>query len=348
MKILRYLLYFFASVAAIIITMGLFAKKNYAIERSIDIKAPRDTVFEQIKYFKNFRKWSPWSEIDSDMKVTIEGTDGAPGAKLHWDGNKDVGKGFIELKNITETGVETEITRLKPWQNVTPAPFIITGDTLMTKVTWKFNMYIGFPWNGLAMFTDVNRSVGKDFERGLGNLKKLAEKLARKKYRGFDVLEVDFKDRFFVGTRRLVDSFAVDSFLAVYLPKALAAAKKADVDLSGLPSGLFFTWEKGKTDMAAVMPIAEKIKLKAADSLELLTLPAGPAVYIEYFGDPAGTMEAHLAMDEYFKDKKLEYQPPVIEEYITDRAIEKDTLKWMTKIFYHLKPKMEKDSLPKK
>ena len=103
MKILRYLLYFFASIAAIIITMGLFAKKNYAIERSIDIKAPRDTVFEQIKFFKNFRRWSPWSEIDSDMKVSIEGTDGAQGAKFHWDGNEDVGKGFIELKNTKQT-----------------------------------------------------------------------------------------------------------------------------------------------------------------------------------------------------------------------------------------------------
>ena len=50
MKFIKYLLYFVLGLAALIGVFGIFAKNTYHIERSIEIDAPRELVYEQIRF----------------------------------------------------------------------------------------------------------------------------------------------------------------------------------------------------------------------------------------------------------------------------------------------------------
>jgi len=67
----------------------------------------------------------------------------------------------------------------------------------------------------------------------------------------------------------------------------------------------------------------------------------GKAAVIEYFGAPAGTVEAHLALDEYMTAKKLQAILPVVEEYVVGYKTEKDTAKWLTRVIYFVEPKKD-------
>jgi hypothetical protein len=47
-------------------------KTNYKIQESILIKAPLKVVWENIVYFENSKKWSPWLILDEKCKIKIE------------------------------------------------------------------------------------------------------------------------------------------------------------------------------------------------------------------------------------------------------------------------------------
>lgn len=339
MKALRIILYVLLSIAALVVIMGLFARHNYHIERSIEIKAPRALVMEQVKYFKNFQIWSPWGTLDPNMKTSIEGADGTVGAVYKWDGNKDVGAGRQTIKSITDSRVEMEVKFTKPWESSAPTFFQLDEiDAEKTKISWGFDMYIGFPWNGLAMLTDVDAGVGKDYIRGLDNLKKVCEDIAHPKFRGYEIAEAPTEVQYYVGIRRTIKQSELAEFYAEAYPKLFEAVQKSGATMTGSPASLTYIWDDSThtTDIAAVIPIAKAQKI---DTFTTFTINPASALHIDYFGQYDSIGTAHMAMDDYMKKKMLQMIPPAIEQYITDPKAEPDTSKWLTKLIYLVEPK---------
>ncbi len=178
MKALKILLYVVLGLLALWALLGLFARKNYHIERSTEIDAPIELVHEQVSFFKNFKHWSPWHVYDPNMQTNIEGTDGTPGAVYTWSGNDKVGKGNQVLRVVTPTRVELDVS-YNDW-GPSPVFFQLEPKGQKTNITWAMDMHVPFPWNAFAMLTDVNAFVGKDYESGRAPsllAKKLQEKI---------------------------------------------------------------------------------------------------------------------------------------------------------------------------
>ena len=342
MKVLKFLLFFVLGFLALISVAAFFARTDYHIERSIEIEAPLDTVFKQVRFFENFERWSPWRGLDPDQKTVISANDGQVGATYTWVGNSDVGAGTQTIKYVARDSVHIELTRTKPWESTSPTYFkLVSLDSNKTRVTWAFDMHIGRPWNAGAMLTDVDANVGKDWERGLGKLKTLCENIMRPKYLGFFVEILDVPARDYIGFRSMVDTADILQFFADSLPVALEAAKATKGDSLGVATGLFWAWEEGKTDAAAAFPLQIAKNKKPAKGASLFSVSGGKAVCMDYYGPYSGSGEAHAAMDAYLAEKKLRNIPPVIEQYITDVAAEKDTMKWLTKVIYFVEPKRD-------
>jgi effector-binding domain-containing protein len=341
MKALKYILFTLVGLAALFVLLGLFARNNYHIERSAEIDAPREIVYEQLRFFKHLPNWSPWQQMDPDMKTSIEGTDGEAGAVYKWSGNKKVGSGSQTFKSVQINRIDLEVT-LNDF-STSPVYFNLAEKDKKTTVTWAMDMHVPFPWNAFAMLTDVNAFVGKDYEVGLANLKRYCEALAPKKYRGYEVKEAEQPETHYALVRAEVEFPQIPAFFGENFGKAIAESGKAGAQMSGHPCGFFWTYDTlaMKTDMAAAIPIDKQVK--PANGVQTLTLGGRTAV-IEYFGDYALTAEAHNAMDEYLADKKLQYLPPVVEEYVTDPGQEPDTAKWLTRIIYFVAPKEEKQN----
>lgn len=343
MKILKILAYLVLALGAFVLILGLFAQKDYHIERSLEMDAPQDVVYEYARYFKNFEAWSPWAALDPNMKTSITGTDGAVGAMYQWSGNDDVGEGKQTITALTPDRIDMEVNFTRPFKTTSPTYMSFKADGKKTTVTWAFDMHVAFPWNGFAMFTDVDAGVGVDYERGLKNLKKNCEEIAHKKYRGYEVADLEMPVRFFAAIRKTVTFADIPTFFGDNLGKIMEQVQKAGATLAGAPSGLFWSYDEqaGKTDMAAAIPMAEDKKPGGGCSV----FPVGGhrALVIEYFGPYEKTGEAHLAMDEYMAEKGLQNIPPAVEEYLTDPGQEPDTAKWLTKVIYFVEPKQATD-----
>jgi effector-binding domain-containing protein len=339
MKLLRIIFYILLSLVALVVTLGLFARHDYHIERSTQIEAPRNIVLDHVRMFKNFSKWSPWNTLDRNMKTSIEGTDGEVGAVYKWVGNDDVGAGQEVIKSVQPDRVDIEVTFLKPWKSVAPSFFKLeTIDSMHTKVSWGFDMYIGFPWNAMAMLTDINAAVGKDYERGLGNLKKVCESFMHKKYRGYDVVEVNESPELYAGLRKTVPMDDLNNFFTVSYPKLQDALQHGGLHPGTMKASLTYVWDEQNkiADIMAVFPVKESKKL--ADSLQVVSLHGGRAIEIEFMGSYDSLGNAHKAMGDYMAFKKLQPIPPVIEQYITDPKTEPDTSRWLTKVIYYVEP----------
>ena len=339
MKILKYLLYTVVILALLMAALGFFAKKTYHIERSIEIDAPKSLVLESVSKFKIADKWSPWNELDPNMTKTYSGTDGEVGASYSWSGNEEVGAGQQTIQAIGPDRVDMRLNISEPFKADFPASFVLVGDDQKTKITWILDPVLPFPVNVWAMFTNVDKAMGKDYDRGLGNLKKHCEAIVHPKYRGFEVKETELPLQYYVGVRAQTDTAAIAAFGATSLPKAKEAIIAAGLQPSGPPTFLFWTWKDGMSDMAVAMPTLE-VK-KYTDDIESFPVGGGLALVINYYGPYAGTGEAHFAMDDYMLEKNLESIPPVIEEYVTDAVSEPDTAKWLTRVIYFVKPKVD-------
>ena len=175
--IMMVLLYVVLAIVSIIILLALIAPKTYNVSRNITINKPVSEVFDYLRHIKNQDDWSPWKKKDPNMKQEFTGTDGEVGFIFRWEGNKDVGTGEQELVSITEnTSINSQLRFYKPWKSQSDAYLTTRAiDDYSTEVIWGFSGVNKPPSNIFFLFFNMDKTVGKDFEEGLSDLKKLLE-----------------------------------------------------------------------------------------------------------------------------------------------------------------------------
>jgi len=164
------------SLPFIVVGVAYLLPDETTVSRSIVIEADAESVFSQINNFKKFQNWSPWAEKDKDMKIAYEGPVTGGGAKMSWQSqNREVGSGsqeIIESKPFEKIHISLSFEGQKDAQ----AYFHLkTLQEKQTQLTWSFvsnhgtnplNRYVGLM---------LDTWVGKDYEKGLANLKKWIE-----------------------------------------------------------------------------------------------------------------------------------------------------------------------------
>ena len=178
LTVLKWLFYLLAAVAIIIVGGSFLLPAQAVVTRSTEIAAPPDKVFAIVGDLRHFNQYSPWADLDPDIKYTFEGPESGAGQKMAWtSANADVGSGSqtitkYEPPNFVEARLDFGM-RGKP-----VARFDLVPSTAGTNVTWTFSSDLkGIPakWFGL-MF---DRWIGADYEKGLAKLKAVAENPSR-------------------------------------------------------------------------------------------------------------------------------------------------------------------------
>lgn len=161
----------------IILIAGFFISPKYHFEKSIVINAPKEEIWKNISTFSNFEKWDPWSIQDPNIRKSISGTDGTPGATYSWTGNDDVGAGsqtFTEITPYDHININLEFK--EPFEKKAAVKYTLLPESNGVKVTWSFDTEFGYPWNAVSsLFMNLDKRMNKDFSTGLANLKKLCE-----------------------------------------------------------------------------------------------------------------------------------------------------------------------------
>jgi len=163
-------------VLLLIFMMHTIAPKNYQVKRKIIVISQIDTVFKSLCSLKEQQVWSPWAEMDPNMKVEYRGTDGEIGSVSHWVGNEEVGEGEQEIIKIQPNShIETELRFLKPFESTSIGFFKLKKLDDQTEITWGFRGKHTFPTTIIMLFMDMEEQIGPSFEKGLSKFKAYIE-----------------------------------------------------------------------------------------------------------------------------------------------------------------------------
>ncbi len=175
----------FWTILLLVIAVAIAAVLIYAatkpdafrIQRSLTIAAPPEKIFPHLNDYRAWQAWSPYEKKDPAMKRTFSGPATGPGATYEWDGDKNVGKGRIEITEVSPNAhIAFNLDMLKPFEAHNKGEFTLEPQGNTTVVTWA--MYGRSPYLAKIMhvFFSMDRMVGGDFESGLASLKAIAEK----------------------------------------------------------------------------------------------------------------------------------------------------------------------------
>ncbi len=175
MKTLKRILIGLVVLVVAAVAIAYILPRHVALDRSIVIAAPAETVFPLINNLKEFEKWSPWAKIDPNMKVTYSGPESGAGQKNQWrSDHASVGNGSQEI--IASEANKHVKTKLEfDGQGAAEAAFDLAPSGDDTKVTWSFETDLGMNPIGRYFGLMIEGWVGADFEKGLASLKELAE-----------------------------------------------------------------------------------------------------------------------------------------------------------------------------
>jgi len=149
---------------------------TFRVERSASIAAAPEEIFPMIEDFHRWGPWSPYEKRDPAMKRTYGGAPSGPGAVYAWEGNRDIGKGRMEIaESSPPSRLALKLDFSEPFEAHNTVVFTLALEGHATRVTWAMDGRNAFVSKLMGLVLDMDDMIGRDFEAGLANLKSLAE-----------------------------------------------------------------------------------------------------------------------------------------------------------------------------
>ena len=166
---------------AIAVVLVLAANKpdTFSVQRATTVEAPPENIFPLINDFHQWGSWSPYEHKDPAMKRSYSGAESGKGAIYAWDGNRNVGSGRMEILDASAPSkIVIKLDFFTPFEGHNTAEFTMLpqgGGTQTTNVTWLMHGPAPCMSRLMQVFVNFDNMIGRDFEVGLANLKRVAE-----------------------------------------------------------------------------------------------------------------------------------------------------------------------------
>lgn len=327
---LKKILYGFLALIALIVIISLFLPGSAHVERSTTIDAPVERVFAYVNDLEKWDDWSPWSEKDPDMDVSWGEITEGMGASYCWEGDPDqVGKGCLEITEVVEN--EKIVNKLDFMEQGTAmGSYTFSEADGKTTVTWGFDTDVSSPpvigkFFGMMM----DGFVGPDFEKGLANLKALAE--AAPSY-SIEIGESNFGPHHFIYVRQVATMENLAQMMAESAGAMTEFAAANGIESVGTPFSQYYSFGE-EIDFAFCIPVAEEVTVE--DEVVMYAyLDEGACIRGVHLGSYDNLGGSYDEMDRYMSDNALESTGPPMEHYVTDPGEEPDPANWITHIYY--------------
>ena len=148
---------------------------TYVVERERHIGSSPESIRERIVDLHRWRSWSPWEDLDPDLRRSYSGPEAGVGASYAWEGNRKAGSGSMEVVAVDDSRVALDLRFLKPFKSHSTTEFVLDPEDGGTRVTWRVTGPNTFMTRVFSVFSSMDRMIGPDLEKGLGRLQAAAE-----------------------------------------------------------------------------------------------------------------------------------------------------------------------------
>ena len=158
----------------------------YHVERTLGVAAPADLVFGILNDLHQFAGvlvlfGSPLEKSDPNMQTTFEGPAAGAGQSYAWSGNREAGKGTMTIEeSVPGQKVGMKLEFVEPMASTATCALTLAGTPAGSLVTWSMAGNHNFIGKALGVFMNMDNMLGTDIEKGLAQLKTVAEGAAAK------------------------------------------------------------------------------------------------------------------------------------------------------------------------
>lgn len=159
----------FVVLVVVLVGVSYLFPRYIRVERSAQLAASPDVLYEIVATPAEWPKWSPWNKRDTAITISFSGPASGEGARWAWQ-SESQGDGemvFTTAEPNNKVGYELTIIGMGP---PSTGEFVFTPGSEGTMVTWDMTADMGNTpmgrWFGLFM----PGMLTKDFDDGLASL----------------------------------------------------------------------------------------------------------------------------------------------------------------------------------
>ena len=174
--VLKYVVSALVVIVVAFVVIVALQSPDFRVTRSAAIAAPPEAVFSQVNDLHRWEAWSPWAKLDPTAKNSYEGPAAGVGAAFSWAGNNQVGEGRMTITESRPNDlIRMDLEFKKPIKASNITEFTFKPEGNLTVVTWTMSGKNNFISKAIGLFMDCDKMVGGQFEKGLAQIKSIAE-----------------------------------------------------------------------------------------------------------------------------------------------------------------------------
>ena len=288
-------------VIALFFVVGVFLPSHREVQNNLETNHPVRQVYDTLNGFKRFGDWHPLRQHDPSVKYTLSGPPKGVGAALDFD-SKDplVGKGRWEIVESDEDlRIKMSLTDEAYGTNKVHE-FNLDNKGKTVDITWSYDVDYGWDLLGRYAGLYVNRTVGDDIKRGLGNLIGLFATMPNFDYKVLEITTVDvpIENVLYVSTTADRNITAVDNAMVLALTDINAAIAANRLEAAGAPRLITTNFGADKYEFDIAIPVrtpsatAEGAAVEGADDAAADTAAADAAAAAAAATEAAATAAA--------------------------------------------------------
>ncbi|MDB4915226.1 MAG: hypothetical protein JWM95_2870 [Gemmatimonadetes bacterium] len=166
-----------AAILVVLLALMIATRPDsFRVARSIGISAAPDVPFGFVNDFHRWTEWSPFENIDPNLKRTYAGSPAGEGARYAWQGNNKVGSGSMTITESIPAGrVVLDLFFEKPFKATNLTTFTFTPSPEGVTVEWAMSGKNTTMGKAMSLAMNMDSYLGKTFDEGLAKLKRVSE-----------------------------------------------------------------------------------------------------------------------------------------------------------------------------
>ncbi len=317
------ILYGIGIAIAVMIIIGLALPRHTVVTVDAHIDAHPATVFALLNDFHRVALWSPWIDTDPNVRIVYSGPDRGVDATMTWDGT------------IIGSGTQT-ITESRPYEHV--ASVINSAEASEsqtwfelqggkdgkdgTSVTWGFDSDHGYNLIGRYFSIMLAGIIRRDYDKGLANLKALAESLPAADFGDIDIehIAVEANEIAYLPTTASREPGAVSAALGDAYFDVLNYMDKHQLQLAGAPMSITRSYNGAELRFDAAIPIrgATDSTPRDGSSVKLGVSYAGQVIRVKHVGSYRALSRTHQKIGAYLAALDIKRNGAAWESYVSD------------------------------
>ena len=153
----------------VFVVVGLLLPQNYHVQKSIKINARAPAIKSLVEDFTQWYKWSPWQQIDPNIKFNIGEPSSGAGAYQSWEGKWS--KGEMTISALSDNEVVFSV--LFNQEHIITSKLLFSPHT--KTVTWQIEGQATMPLISGYVAIFAENILGNIVTLGLNNLKTVAQ-----------------------------------------------------------------------------------------------------------------------------------------------------------------------------